>query len=227
MAAQFEKSGVTAFPGNGKVASHDDEVDRLRRELKRVTEERDFLKAWGANGIARLMKLDGIVVRTRRKYRVTTTDSNHSHPVAPNLVARRYAIEQVARLDRTWASDITYVRTFEGWLYLAVVLDRRSRRVVGWSMSQSLESIIVLDALRMALIRRRPGSGILHHSDGGSQYAGDAFQRLLRDHGMIRSMSRRGDCWDNAVVESFNATIKTELIHRRVWPFLYFKRAVA
>jgi putative transposase len=105
----------------------------------------------------------------------------------------------------------------EGWLYLAVVLDLRSRRVVGWSMSQSLETPIVLDALRMALSRRQPGKGVLHHSDRGSQYADKLFRQLLKDHGMKCSMSRKGDCWDNAVVESFNATIKTELIHRTKW----------
>jgi putative transposase len=110
-----------------------------------------------------------------------------------------------------------YIDTMEGWLYLAVVLDLRSRRVVGWSMSQSLESTIVLDALRMALSRRQPGKGILHHSDRGSQYADKLFRKLLKDHGMKCSMSRKGDCWDNAVVESFNATIKTELIHRTKW----------
>ncbi len=110
-----------------------------------------------------------------------------------------------------------YIDTQQGWLYLAVVLDLRSRRVVGWSMSQSLEKQIVLDALRMALARRQPRPGVVHHSDRGSQYAGEACQKLLRDHGMVCSMSRRGDCWDNAVVESFNATIKTELIHRTRW----------
>jgi putative transposase len=115
------------------------------------------------------------------------------------------------------SSDITYIDTMEGWLYLAVVLDLRSRRVVGWSMSQSLETPIVLDALRMALSRRQPGKGVLHHSDRGSQYADKLFRQLLKDHGMKCSMSRKGDCWDNAVVESFNATIKTELIHRTKW----------
>src|SRR5450755_1563040 len=110
-----------------------------------------------------------------------------------------------------------YIETMEGWLYRAVVLDLRSRRVVGWSMSQSLEEPLVLDALRMALLRRQPSRGVLHHSDRGSQYAGEAFQKLLKDHGMTCSMSRKGDCWDNAVVESFNATIKTELIHRKKW----------
>jgi transposase InsO family protein len=116
-----------------------------------------------------------------------------------------------------WASDITYIDTLGGWLYLAVVLDLRSRRVVGWSMSQSLETPIVLDALRMALSRRQPAKGVLHHSDRGSQYAGKLFRQLLKDHGMKCSMSRKADCWDNAVVESFNATIKTELIHRTKW----------
>jgi transposase InsO family protein len=112
---------------------------------------------------------------------------------------------------------ITYIDTLEGWLYLAVILDLRSRRVVGWSMSQSLEESLVLDAMQMALLRRQPGRGIMHHSDRGSQYAGAAFQKLLDDNGIVCSMSRKGDCWDNAVVESFNATIKTELIYRKKW----------
>ena len=146
-----------------------------------------------------------------------TTDSKHGHPIAPNLLKRRFAIKSIRARDRVWASDITYIDTMEGWLYLAVVLDLRSRRVVGWSMSQSLEATIVLDSLRMALSRRQPGKGVLHHSDRGSQYADKLFRQLLKDHGMKCSMSRKGDCWDNAVVESFNATIKTELIHRTKW----------
>jgi transposase InsO family protein len=169
-----------------------------------------------AKRVGRLMKLDGIAVKLRRRFRVTT-DSNHKHPVAPNLLNRRFAIDQIKTTDRIWAGDITYVDTQEGWLYLAVVLDLRSRRVVGWSMSQSLESTLVLDALRMALMRRQPARGVMHHSDRGSQYAGKECRKLLRDHGMVCSMSRRGDCWDNAVVESFNATIKTELLHRTKW----------
>jgi transposase InsO family protein len=162
------------------------------------------------------MRNDGIVVRIRRRFRITTT-SKHKHPIAPNHLGRRFALDDVSAADRVYASDITYIDTLEGWLYLAVILDLRSRRVVGWSMSQSLEESIVLDALRMALLRRQPGRGVLHHSDRGSQYAGTAFQQLLKDHGMTCSMSRKGDCWDNAVVESFNATIKTELIHRTKW----------
>lgn len=170
----------------------------------------------GRKRVARLMRKDGVVVRIRRRFRVTTT-SKHKHPIAPNLLARRFAPDDATAIDRVYASDITYIDTMEGWLYLAVILDLRSRRVVGWSMSQSLEESIVLDALRMALLRRQPGRGVLHHSDRGSQYAGAAFQQLLKDHGMTCSMSRKGDCWDNAVVESFNATIKTELIHRKKW----------
>ncbi len=162
------------------------------------------------------MKSGGIVVKIRRRFRVTT-NSKHGHPVAPNLVARRFGVDEIGPVNRCWASNITYVDTQQGWLYLAVVLDLRSRRVVGWSMSQSLQETIVLDALRMALARRQPGRGIVHHSDRGSQYAGEACRKLLSDHGMVCSMSRRGDCWDNAVVESFNATVKTELIHRTRW----------
>jgi putative transposase len=170
----------------------------------------------GRKRVARVMRKEGVAVRLRRRYR-KTTDSNHGHPIAPNLLKRRFAINSIRARDRVWASDITYIDTMEGWLYLAVVLDLRSRRVVGWSMSQSLETPIVLDALRMALSRRQPGKGVLHHSDRGSQYADKLFRQLLKDHGMECSMSRKGDCWDNAVVESFNATIKTELIHRTKW----------
>lgn len=170
----------------------------------------------GRKRIARLMKAGGIRVRLRRRFRVTT-DSKHKHPIAPNVLDRRFGVREIGATDCVWASDITYVDTQEGWLYLAVILDLRSRRVVGWSMSQSLEDTIVLDALRMAIARRQPRRGVLHHSDRGSQYAGGDFQQLLKDHGMVCSMSRRGDCWDNAVVESFNATIKTELIHRTKW----------
>ncbi len=179
---------------------------QLRREDIRI----------GRKRVARLMQSAGIAVRIRRRYRLTT-DSKHPHPVAPNVLNRRFDIEQIGATDVAWASDITYIDTVEGWLYLAVILDLRSRRVVGWSMSQSLEASIVLDALRMAIARRQPKYGILHHSDRGSQYAGEAFQQLLRDQGMVCSMSRRANCWDNAVVESFNATIKTELIHRIKW----------
>jgi transposase InsO family protein len=179
---------------------------QLRREGTRVGKKR----------VARLMKAAGVLVRIRRRFRVTTT-SQHEHPIAPNVLKRRFGIAQVGAVDRCWASDITYIDTLQGWLYLAVILDLRSRRVIGWSMSQSLEERIVLDALRMALAGRQPARGVIFHSDRGSQYAGAACRRLLRDHGLRSSMSRKGDCWDNAVIESFNATIKTELIYRMKW----------
>jgi putative transposase len=170
----------------------------------------------GRKRVARLMRASGIKTKTRRRFRITT-NSKHNLPIAENVLDRRFAIEEVGAIDRVWAGDITYIDTREGWLYLAVVLDLRSRRVIGWSMSQSMERGLVLDALRMALNRRRPGGGILHHSDRGSQYASAECQQLLDDHGMTCSMSRKGNCWDNAVVESFNATIKTELIYRKTW----------
>lgn len=170
----------------------------------------------GRKRVARLMKVGGIEVRIRRRFRVTT-NSKHTHPIAPNILKRRFSLRQIKAVDRVWASDITYIDTLEGWLYLAVIIDLRSRRVIGWSMSHRIAETLVLDALRMALLGRKPGRGILHHSDRGSQYAGNAFRKLLRAHGIRCSMSRKGDCWDNAVVESFNATIKTELIHRTKW----------
>jgi len=170
----------------------------------------------GRKRVARIRREAGIEVRLRRRFR-RTTDSKHKFPIARNVLNRRFSVTEIRRKNRVWASDITYIETAQGWLYLAVILDLRSRRVVGWSLSQSLEETIVLDAFRMAVSRRRPGRGILHHSDRGSQYAGRAFQQLLRDNEMVCSMSRRADCWDNAVVESFNSTIKTELIHRTKW----------
>ncbi len=170
----------------------------------------------GRKRVARLMKHSGIVVKTRRRFRVTTK-SNPGLPVAENILNRRFDIEEAGSTNSVWAGDITYIDTREGWLYLAVLLDLRSRRVVGWAMSESIDRKLVLDALRMALVQRRPGKGVLHHSDRGSQYASEECQALLRDHGMVCSMSRKGNCWDNAVVESFNATIKTELIHRVKW----------
>ena len=144
-----------------------------------------------------------------------TTDSDHQRPVAPNVLDRDF---DAAQPNGRWSTDITYVWTWEGWLYLAVVLDLFSRRVVGWALQPHLRAELALEALHMALGRRVPAAGLLHHSDRGSQYAADAYQRVLRDHGIVCSMSRKGDCWDNAVTESFFATLKTELIHRQPWP---------
>ena len=166
--------------------------------------------------VARLMRTQGLRATPRRRYRVTT-DARHGDPVAPNVLARQFAIETIAALDRVWAADLTYVATREGWLYLAVVLDLSSRRVVGWAMRHTLERGLTLAALRMALVQRQPACGVLHHSDRGSQYACGEYQALLAEHGMRCSMSRKGDCWDNAVVESFFATLKAELVDDAQW----------
>jgi putative transposase len=163
------------------------------------------------NRIARLMKQHGIVAVQHRKYR-PTTDSKHDFPVAPNRLNRDF---QVAMPDRVYVADITYIPTDEGWLYLATELDLYSHRIVGWSLDSRLVRHLVLDALEMAVGRRRPGSGLIHHSDRGVQYACGDFQKLLKRHGMVPSMSRKGDPYDNAVAESFFKTLKVELVYRR------------
>lgn len=166
--------------------------------------------------VERLMREDGLVARQRRRFR-STTDSKHSHSTAPNLLERRFGTEEVGGPDRVWVSDITYVPTREGWLYLAAVVDLGSRRVVGWSMRDNLEAELATDALQMALWRRRPEPGLIHHSDRGVQYACHAYRELLEEHGLVASMSKKGDCWDNAVAESFFATLEWELIERSDW----------
>lgn len=169
----------------------------------------------GQKRVARLMRREGLEGRAPRGF-VRTTDSNHSHPIAPNLLQRRFDVNGMT-VDRVWVSDITYVPTHEGWLYLAVVLDLASRRVIGWAMRDSLAAELALSALRMALAARRPEPGLIHHSDRGVQYACDAYRELLAAHHIQASMSRTGDCWDNAVAESFFATLELELIARRTW----------
>ena len=163
--------------------------------------------------VARLMRARGLAARRGRRFRVTT-HSRHPFPVAPNVLARQFDRPQP---DRAWVTDITYIPTREGWLYLAVLLDLCSRLAVGWAMSDRITDALTLDALGMALARRRPPQGLLHHSDRGSQYASGDYQRLLARHGIVGSMSRRGNCWDNAVAESFFATIKVELVHDAAW----------
>ncbi len=198
----------------------------LVAEMKRIHADRDMQsygsprvhkelmargKTCSENTVAKLMQAHGLAAKTRRKYRVTT-DSAHSLPLAENVLNREF--EQDAP-DRVWLADITYIWTLEGWLYLAVVLDAHSRKVVGWSMSARLQTSLVTDALRMALGRRCPdqAASLMHHSDRGSQYASSAFQDLLRAHNITCSMSRKGNCWDNAMMESFFATLKKERIH--------------
>ena len=166
----------------------------------------------GRHRVARLMREDGLRARKRRRFR-KTTQSSHPHPVAPNLLGRRFDVEGP---NRAWVTDLTYVWTLQGWLYLCVILDLFSRRVVGWSMDSRIDQHLTLSALRMALSHREVAQGLVHHSDRGSQYAAGAYRKVLTAHGLECSMSRKGDCWDNAVAESFFATLKVELIHRSV-----------
>jgi putative transposase len=170
----------------------------------------------GKKRVARLMKQDGLRGRRPRRF-VATTDSAHGEPIAPNTLARRFGVGPRPGRDRIWTSDITYVPTREGWLYLAVILDLASRRIVGWALRPTLERELVLAALHMALTHRQPPRGGLHHSDRGSQYAAADYRRMLTAHGFKASMSRRGDCWDNAVTESFFATFKVELVYESDW----------
>ena len=162
------------------------------------------------NTVARVMRDQGLRAKAKRTFVPRTTDSAHHQPVAPNVLDRQFA---AASPNRKWAGDITYIPTDEGWLYLAGVIDLHSRRLVGWSMADHLQTELAADALGMALARRSPGAGLLHHSDRGVQYASDQYQALLAKHGITVSMSGKGDCWDNAVMESFWATLKTELVH--------------
>lgn len=177
----------------------------------RITAE---LKAGGVqvcrNTVAKWMRNTGLCSRRRRKFVPTTTDSNHDLPIAPNRLNRDFA----ARAPNCkWVCDLTYIWTDQGWLYLATVMDLYSRRIVGWSMQDHLRTSLTSQALTMALEARRPGAGLLHHSDRGVQYASEEYQRLLKSHGIVCSMSRTGDCYDNAAAESFFATLKRELIN--------------
>lgn len=165
----------------------------------------------GKHRVARVMRAAGLRPKTVAKWRATT-DSHHAWPIATNTLGRHFMVD---RPNRVWASDLTYVWTTEGWLYLAVVLDLYSRAVIGWRMGARLSGELVQGALQMALQHRRPTPGLLHHSDRGSQYAAAVYQQVLATHGITASMSRRGNCWDNACVESFFGTLKRELIHHR------------
>ena len=166
--------------------------------------------------VQRVMRDIGLYSRIKRKF-IVTTDSEHILPVAENLLNRDFT---AIAPNRKWVADITYIPTRQGWLYLAVVLDLFSRRIVGWSMSDIIDSALVQDALRMALLHRRPDAGLLHHSDRGVQYAAEGFQDLLAANKMICSMSRKGNCWDNAVVESFFGSLKNEWIQKKIYETL-------
>ncbi len=220
------RSGYYAWRGR-PMSIREQQDQHLRAQIRRVhqkskgrygaprvhAELRAQGQRCGRKRVARLMHEAGLRGRGKRKYRVTT-DSEHAQPVAENLVLRQFGVKTP---NTVWAADMTYVWTREGWLYLAVVIDLHSRRVVGWSMSERMTTNLPLAALQMAYERRRPPPGLLHHSDRGSQYASRAYRLALEGMGMTCSMSRKGDCWDNAVVESFFANLKREEVADSVY----------
>jgi len=163
--------------------------------------------------IGRLMREAGLACKTKRKFKATT-DSKHDLPMAPNRLDRQFNVNQP---NQVYAGDVTYLHTQEGWLYLAIVIDLYSRQVVGWSMAEHMRAKLVNDALLMAVWKRKPPKGLLWHTDRGSQYASESHRALLRRHGIEQSMSRKGNCWDNAVSESFFHTLKTELTHHQTY----------
>jgi len=195
---------------------------RLLPEIRRVHEINrqayGTVKTWkalnedgircGKHRIARLRSLHGIQTLRRKRFKVTT-DSRHAKWIAPNRLGRRF---KANRPNEVWVGDVTFVATRSGWLHVAVLLDLCSRKVVGWSMSERIDKQLVINALKMALLRRNPTSGLLHHTDRGSVYASDDYQRELSSRGLVPSMSRKGDCFDNAVAESFFSTLKNELL---------------
>jgi len=165
------------------------------------------------NTVAKIMREDGLAAKVRRRFKVTT-DSSHDLPTAPNRLDRCFVRQQP---NQAWVGDITFIATDEGWLYLATVMDLYSRRIVGWALSDRLTTELVTGALRMALAQRRPPAGLLHHSDRGCQYASEAFRQLLAAHQIVASMSRKGNAYDNAPMESFFSTLKRELVHQRTY----------
>jgi transposase InsO family protein len=214
------------------VSTSDDPVHQEMLEwIRLIAEETDdsygsrrMMKALNAlsypvsrNKTRKLMKEARVSVKYRKKYKVTT-NSNHKLPVYDNLVERQFTVGQP---DQVYVADITYIWTQEGWLYLAVVIDLYSRKVVGWSMSSRMKAQLICDALEMAVWQRRPQEGLIHHSDQGSQYASKAFRKLLKKHCFKGSMSRRGNCWDNAVAESFFGSLKQERVQWKSYQTRY------
>ena len=176
-------------------------IHAVLRKVKRV----------GRNRVARLLAKDGLSGQARRRFRVQTTDSNHGEPIAPNLLKEA---GPPAEQNTVWVADITYVATDEGWLYLAAIMDLHSRKIVGWAMRDNMRAGLALGALDMALKPREPRAGLIHHSDRGSQYASQIYRSALRSKGLRASMSGKGNCYDNAAMESFFRSLKTELVYR-------------
>lgn len=179
-----------------------------RRIVKDLVEDDEVISR---ERVGRLMKQQNLESKSKRKFKATT-NSKHNHPVAPNLLDRKFQVEQP---DTVYVGDITYISTDEGWLYLAVLIDLYSRAVVGWAMSDRITAELANDALVMAVWKRKPNKGLMLHSDRGSQYASGLYQKTIKEHGFICSMSRKGNCWDNAPSESFFHTLKVELVHHR------------
>lgn len=225
-ALRVSASGFYAWSGRGP-SEHEINDARLIDKIRGIYDDTDGVygvrrihrqlladgERCSRNRVARLMRKCGLKAKVKRKYRVTT-DSEHNLAVAENLLDRQFIS---AGPNQVWASDITYIWTLEGWLYLATVIDLHSRMVVGWSMSERIDRYLALGALSMAVGRRSPGPGLIHHSDRGIQYASKDYQAALSQHKMLCSMSRKGDCWDNAVAESFFSTLKTERVHHRLY----------
>ena len=191
-------------------------IQSVHKELKGAYGSPRMVRELRARGfpasktrVERIMRVHGIRARHKRRYKATT-DSRHALPIAENVLARDFAPQAP---NQAWAGDITYIWTDEGWLYLAVVLDLFNREVVGWSIKPRMTADIVIDALTMAWFRRRPQPGLIHHSDRGSQYASEAFKDKLTEYAMVCSMSRKGNCWDNAPMESFFNSLKNERVH--------------
>jgi putative transposase len=196
-----------------------EELESAFEQSRRTYGRSRLTRALGARGhchgerrIGRLMRAAGLCARSHRHFVPKTTESRHDGPIAPNRLAQRAA--PPTRPDEVWSVDMTYIETGEGWLFLAIVLDLHSRKVVGWAFAESLHTALPLAALRMALCQRRPARGLLHHSDRGCQYASAEYRSLLSAHGLEASMSRTGNPYDNAAVESFFSTLKTECLHR-------------
>jgi transposase InsO family protein len=199
-----------------KIREIQDEVKQRYGSPRMYQELRALGFACGKHKVERLQRAAGLPAKPAPRFRPATTQSGHGEPVAPNVVDRQFSLGANPVPDVTWAADITYLPTREGWLYLAVVLDLATRRVVGWALRTSLEQDLTLSALRMALLHRGARGG-RHHSDRGAQYASRAYRERLAGAGWTTSMSRRGNCWDNAVVESFFATLTKELLGDRVF----------
>jgi putative transposase len=189
------------------------EADRVSKQTygaRRIAKEVEAVGVpCGKTKARTLMKMANVSAKQKKKFKVTT-DSKHNMPVAPNLLGRQFKVEEP---DKVYVSDLTYLWTQEGWLYLVVIIDLFSRQVVGWSLNKRMTKQLVMNALRMAYWRRKPAAGLLFHSDRGSQYCSTDFQRMLKSYKMVSSMSRKGDCWDNSVAESFFGSLKTERVY--------------